>query len=81
MMTTKVANATTNGAIDFKPGLEGVLAAETRLSHVDGQKGELIIGGFPLEELAGDASFEEVVFLLWHSDLPTTQQVITSRNN
>ena len=77
MMTTKVANATTNGAIDFKPGLEGVLAAETRLSHVDGQKGELIIGGFPLEELAGDASFEEVVFLLWHSDLPTTQQLVT----
>ena len=77
MMTTKVASATTNGAIDFKPGLEGVLAAETRLSHVDGQKGELIIGGFPLEELAGDASFEEVVFLLWHSDLPTTQQLVT----
>lgn len=76
-MTTKVASATTNGAIDFKPGLEGVLAAETRLSHVDGQKGELIIGGFPLEELAGDASFEEVVFLLWHSDLPTSQQVVT----
>lgn len=77
MMTTKVASATTNGAIDFKPGLEGVLAAETRLSHVDGQKGELIIGGFPLEELAGDASFEEVVFLLWHSDLPTTQELAT----
>ena len=76
-MTTKVASATTNGAIDFKPGLEGVLAAETRLSHVDGQKGELIIGGFPLEELAGEASFEEVVFLLWHSDLPTSQQVVT----
>lgn len=63
-----------NGVAEFKPGLEGVVAAETRLSHVDGQKGELIIGGFPLEELAGDATFEEVVFLLWHGELPTAQQ-------
>ena len=56
---------------DFKPGLEGVVAAETRLSHVDGQKGELIIGGFPLEEFAGEATFEETVYLLWHGDLPS----------
>jgi citrate synthase len=51
---------------DFKPGLEGVVAAETRLSSVDGQKGELIIGGFSVEELASQASFEEVCFLLWN---------------
>ena len=56
---------------DFKPGLEGVVAAETRLSHVDGQKGELIIGGFPLAEFAGEATFEETVYLLWHGDLPS----------
>lgn len=68
---------TANGVTDFKPGLEGVVAAETRLSQVDGQKGELIIGGFPLEELAGDATFEAVVFLLWHGDLPTAQQLAT----
>jgi citrate synthase len=48
-----------------------VVAAETRLSHVDGQKGELIIGGFPLEEFAGEATFEETVYLLWHGDLPS----------
>lgn len=59
---------------EFKPGLEGVVAAETRLSHVDGQKGELIIGGFPLAELAGDVTFEETVFLLWHGDLPNAQE-------
>jgi citrate synthase len=50
----------------YKPGLEGVVAAETRLSSVDGQKGELIIGGFLVEELASQASFEEVCYLLWH---------------
>jgi citrate synthase len=45
-------------------GLEGIVAAETRLSMVDGERGELIIGGYRVEELAG-ASFERTVDLLW----------------
>ena len=45
-------------------GLEGVVAAETRLSMVDGERGELVIGGFRVEELAG-WRFEDVVELLW----------------
>jgi citrate synthase len=51
-------------------GLEGVIAAETRLSAVDGEAGELTIAGFPVEELASRATFEEVVYLLWHDALP-----------
>jgi citrate synthase len=51
-------------------GLEGVISAETRLSAVDGEAGELIIAGFPVEELASRATFEEVVYLLWHDALP-----------
>ena len=51
---------------NFVPGLEGVVAAQTRLSSVDGQAGELIIAGFPVEELASRASFEETIYLLWH---------------
>lgn len=54
----------------IKPGLEGVVAAETRLSHVDGQVGELIIGGYPLETLAPNVTFEAAVYLLWHDALP-----------
>ncbi len=57
------------------PGLEGVVAAETRLSHVDGQKGELVIAGFPVEELAAQATFEETFYLLWHGQLPTQNQL------
>ncbi|HEX8154183.1 MAG TPA: citrate/2-methylcitrate synthase, partial [Thermoanaerobaculia bacterium] len=45
-------------------GLEGVVAAETRLSMVDGQAGELIIAGHDVAELAGRATFEETVGLL-----------------
>src|SRR5919199_6606222 len=56
-------------------GLEGVVAAETRLSSVDGKAGELIIAGFPVEELASQASFEEAVYLLWHDALPNPEQL------
>jgi citrate synthase len=49
---------------DVKSGLEGVVAAETRLSMVDGERGELVIGGFRVEELSS-WSFEDTVELLW----------------
>lgn len=62
---------------NFVPGLEGVVAAETRLSHVDGLAGELIIGGFPLAELAANATFEETVYLLWHGRLPSAAELTT----
>jgi len=58
------------GAAAFVPGLEGVVAAETRLSGVDGGAGELILAGYPVEELAGRVTFEEVVHLLWNGALP-----------
>lgn len=51
-------------------GLDDVIATETRLSSVDGQLGELIIAGFPVEELARNATFEETVYLLWNGRLP-----------
>ncbi len=60
-------------------GLEGVVAAETRLSGVDGEAGELIVAGFPVEELAGRASFEETVYLLWHDTLPDAGQLAAFR--
>src|SRR5215207_8884205 len=54
----------------FSPGLEGVVAAQTAISSVDGQKGELVIRGFGVEALAPLATFEETLFLLWHDMLP-----------
>ncbi len=51
-------------------GLDGVVAAQTRLSHVDGLAGELIIGGYELKELAGKVTFEEAAHLLWRGKLP-----------
>jgi citrate synthase len=56
-------------------GLEGVVAARTRLSHVDGQAGQLIIGGYELAELAGRVSFEEAAHLLWMGALPGREKL------
>jgi citrate synthase len=46
-------------------GLEGVVVTETTLSRVDGLKGELVLRGKRLEELAGKVSYETVCELLW----------------
>lgn len=59
----------------YVPGLQGVVAARTRLSKVDGRKGELVIAGYPLEEIAGRATFEEMVFVLWNDRLPNAREL------
>jgi len=51
-------------------GLEGVVVAETRLSDVDGEAGKLTIGGYDIEEICGEITFEEVCGLLWQGGLP-----------
>ena len=51
-------------------GLEGVVAAETRLCDLDGANGRLAYGGYDIDELARKASFEEVCYLLWEGELP-----------
>lgn len=57
----------------FDPGLEGVTVAETELSHLD-ESGELVVCGFPIAELAANATYEEAVFLLFHGRLPTADE-------
>ena len=56
-------------------GLEGVVATDTKLGDVRGQEGELIYCGYNIKELAGKASFEEVIYLLWHLRLPNRAEL------
>jgi citrate synthase len=44
----------------MRPGLEGVVVAETRLSHVDGEAGRLILKGYDVESVAGKMTFEQM---------------------
>src|SRR5712692_12057109 len=66
---------------EFSPGLEGVVAAETAVSEVDGANGRLIYrGGYLIEDLAPVASFEETAYLLWHGTLPDKAEVDALRH-
>jgi len=56
-------------------GLEGIIANSTSLSDVLGKEGVLIYAGYDINELAGKASYEEVVYLLWHGALPNRPQL------
>ena len=63
----------------IREGLEGVVAATTRLSSVDGEAGVLLLAGFPAEEIAPRATFEEMTWLLWNGSLPTAGELETFR--
>ena len=60
---------------DTTKGLAGVTAADTSLSRVDGENGELIYRGYDIRELGAQATFEEVIYLLWDGDLPTQAEL------
>jgi citrate synthase len=61
---------------EFSPGLEGVVAAETAVSEVDGANGRLIYrGGYLIEDLVPVVSYEEAAYLLWHGELPNESQL------
>jgi citrate synthase len=66
----------TNQALTVtKKGLEGIVVARTQLSRIDGQKGELHYRGLDIHDLAENATFEEVAFLLWFGHLPNRSEL------
>ena len=60
---------------EIHEGLEGITVAETRLSFIDGEAGELVIGGYPLAEIGTSATFEETLYLLYNDRLPTQSEL------
>src|SRR5574341_2612572 len=56
-------------------GLEGVVAARTSISDIDGQQGKLFYAGYDIADLAEHATFEETAYLLHHLALPTRAQL------
>ena len=72
--------ATQNGSEAVR-GLEGIVALSSELSSIDGDAGRLVYRGYDINDLAENASFEEVVYLLWNGDLPTQDQLDTLKSN
>src|SRR5512146_3586363 len=56
-------------------GLEGIVAARSTISHVYGEEGRLVYGGYEIDDLAENATFEEVCHLLWFGELPMRAQL------
>ncbi|MBV5257903.1 citrate synthase [Synechococcus moorigangaii CMS01] len=66
---------------EFKPGLEGIPAAQSSISFVDGKNGILEYRGIPIQELAAKSSFLEVAYLLIWGNLPTHQELEDFKND
>ncbi len=60
---------------EYKPGLEGIPAAQSSISYVDGQKGILEYRGIRIEELASKSTFLETAYLLIWGELPTQEEL------
>src|ERR687886_769911 len=56
-------------------GLEDVVAGVSEICFLDGIQGRLLYRGYDVHDLAAESTFEEVVYLLWHGDLPTRAQL------
>src|SRR5581483_4287356 len=62
-------------ALPTVAGLEDVVVGPTAISDVNGQTGQLIYRGYDIHDLARESTFEEVVWLLWHGELPSAKEL------
>ncbi len=56
-------------------GLEGIIAANSSICYIDGDRGILSYRGYDIHDLADNSTFEEVCFLLWYGHLPNRQEL------
>jgi citrate synthase len=61
--------------MEYAKGLEGVIAGESEICHIDGENGKLYYYGYSIEDLVENCSFEEVTYLLLYGDLPNKMQI------
>ncbi len=74
---TEVTKSSTEPAVQAQKvrGLEGVIALESEICFIDGQKGELVYRGYDIEDLGANVGFEEVLYLLWNGKLPDRNEL------
>ena len=63
------------GMMTYDPGYDNTAACKSKITFIDGDKGILRYGGYPIEQLAEHSSFLEVAYLLIHGELPNPQQL------
>ena len=59
----------------FDPGFTSTAACESTITYIDGDKGELLYRGYPIEQLADQSTYLETCYLLLYGNLPTADQL------
>ena len=67
------------GHFTLDPGFTSTGSCESQITFINGMKGELLHRGYPIDQLAEQADFLEVCYLLYHGELPTREQSRTFR--
>ena len=63
------------GMFTYDPGFTSTAACDSAITYIDGDKGELLYRGYPIDQLSEKASYIEVCYLLLYGELPTKQQL------
>src|SRR5215472_9296203 len=64
------------GHFTFDPGYTATGSCESKITFIDGDEGQLMYRGYPIEELAEHSDFMEVSYLLLYGELPTAAQKV-----
>jgi citrate synthase len=62
------------GMFTYDPGFLSTAACQSAITYIDGDKGELLYRGYPIEQLATNCDYLETCYLLLNGELPTTEQ-------
>ncbi len=65
-----------HGVFTYDPGFMSTASCQSAITYIDGDKGELMYRGYPIEQLAQQSSYLECCYLLLFGELPTTDQLI-----
>ena len=69
-----VTSLTANGFFTYDPGFLSTGSCESKLTFIDGEKGVLLHGGYPIEQLAEQSDYLETCYLLLNGELPTAEE-------
>ncbi len=64
------------GLVTLDPGYKNTGSCESKITYLNGEKGELMYRGYPIEQLADHSTFPEVMYLLLFGELPTEEQLV-----
>jgi citrate synthase len=67
------------GSFTYDPGFTSTANCSSRITYIDGDKGELLYRGYPIDQLAENTNFLAVCYLLLHGELPTNGEFINFR--